>query len=87
MTRKVLEDFISEVIVSESSRKISASSEYMKKETVRQQIQDLVVAQVSSGEIIDQAQLDEWFRSSLLAITSLKMIPLEGYISLSKKFK
>lgn len=87
MTRKVLEDFINEVLASEPKGKISASSEYMKKEVVRQQIQDLVASKVSSREIADQAQLEEWFRSALLAITSLKMIPLEGYIALSKKFK
>jgi hypothetical protein len=87
MTRKVLEDFINEVLTSESNGKISASSEYMKKEAVKQQIQDLVVSKVNSGEIADQIQLGEWFESASMAILTLKMIPLQGYISLSKKFK
>lgn len=62
---------------------VAASKEYMKKEAVRQQLQDLVASKVASGEIVDQAQLDEWFQASTMALNALKMVPIEAYMSMN----
>jgi len=64
---------------------ISASKSYMKKEAVRQAVQDLVASKVASKEIKNQEQLDEWFVATTLAITSLKMVPFEVYKKLVTK--
>lgn len=58
---------------------IGASEEYMKKEVVRQQLQDLIASKVASGEIHDQRQLDEWFKTASMALMALKMVPIEAY--------
>lgn len=58
---------------------ISASKEYMKKEAVRQQLQDLVASKVAAGEIQDQRQLEEWFQAASMALMALKMVPIEAY--------
>lgn len=59
---------------------IAASKEYMKKEAVRQQLQDFIAAKIASGEINDQVQLDEWFQTSIMALNALKMVPIEAYM-------
>ena len=59
---------------------IGASKEYMKKEAVRQQLQDLIASKVTSGEIQDQKQLEDWFQAASMALMALKMVPLEAYM-------
>ena len=59
------------------SGKISASSDYMKKEVVRKEIQDYIKSKILSGEISDQEQFTAWCESASLAILALKMVPIE----------
>lgn len=67
------------IVRSMVSEAIGASKDYMKKEAVRQQLQDFIASKVSSGEIQDQAQLEEWFKSASMALMALKMVPIEAY--------
>lgn len=73
---KCLRGFIRDVVVEALA---VASPEYMKKEGVRQQIQELIASKVSSGEIQDQKQLDEWFQAASMSLMALKMVPLDAY--------
>lgn len=66
--------------------RISASPEYMKKEKVRQELQDYIAAQVAAGKISSQKQLEKFMQfvaeespssDHALALTALKMIPFE----------
>jgi len=74
---KVLRSIIKSLV----NEAVAASKEYMKKEAVRQQLQDLIMSKVASGEIRDQVQLDEWFQTSMMALNALKMVPIEAYMS------
>lgn len=65
---------------------VSASPEYMKKEKVRQDLQDYIAAQVAAGKIKSQKQLEKFMAyvaqenlspDQALALTALKMIPFE----------
>lgn len=60
-------------------KKISASKDYMKSESVREMLQNIVTSKVVSGEITDQKQLDRWFNDAMMSLQTLKMIPLEVY--------
>lgn len=71
-----IKKFIHEVLL---EAKVSASSEYMQKEVIRQDLQDMIASKVASGEIVDQAQLDEWFKTATMALGALKMVPIEAY--------
>ena len=62
------------------SEAVGASAEYMKKEAVRQQLQDLIASKVTAGEIQDQKQLEDWFQAASMALMALKMVPLEAYM-------
>lgn len=70
------------IIRSLVSEAVAASKEYMKKEAVRQQLQDIITAKVASGEISDQTQLDEWFQAASMSLNALKMVPIEAYMSM-----
>ena len=70
--RSIVRDMVAEAI--------GASKEYMKKEAVRQQLQDLIASKVTSGEIQDQKQLEDWFQAASMALMALKMVPLEAYM-------
>lgn len=86
--RSIIRDILEEAGPKPASKaKISASSEYMKKEAVKQQLQDLITAKIAAGEIQTQMQLEEWFSSASMALMTLKMIPIEAYSLLSKKRK
>ena len=69
------------------SEVVKASSEYMKKEAVRQQLQDLVASKIAAGEIQDQKQLEEWFQAASMSLMALKMVPIEAYLTMPKKKK
>ncbi len=56
-----------------------ASKDYMKKEEVRQRIQDLVTHMVSTGEIQSDADLAEFWKTAEMSIIALKMIPLGAF--------
>jgi|LauGreDrversion4_2_1035121.scaffolds.fasta_scaffold33457_4 hypothetical protein len=73
---KCLRGFIRDVVAEALA---VASPEYMKKEAVRQQIQELIASKVSAGEIQDQKQLDEWFQAASMSLMALKMVPLDAY--------
>lgn len=61
--------------------KIGASSEYLKKEHIREAIQQLIARSVASGEIQDEASLNRFIEEIpqvvTLSLTALKSIPLE----------
>ncbi len=55
---------------------IKASQEYMRKEKVRQKVQDVVAELVSIGDIKSDAELVDFWRTVEMAVDALKMIPL-----------
>ncbi len=57
---------------------IKASKEYMKKEQVRQRIQDLASSMIASGEIASEAELAEFWKTVEMSATALKSVPLEA---------
>ncbi len=57
---------------------IKASREYMTKEKVREDIQRMVIARVASGEIKDEAGLRDFWKTVEMAISALKMVPVEA---------
>jgi hypothetical protein len=63
--------------------KIAASPEYMKKERVREKLQQLIADNVASGEITDQAGLEQFIKDIDISMTALKMIPFEVWGKLS----
>jgi len=67
--------------------KIGASSEYMKKERVREQLQQVITDHVRSGEISDDESLKQFIKDVDLSMTSLKMIPFEVWKKLSGSSK
>jgi hypothetical protein len=64
--------------------KVGASASYMKKERIRERLQDVLSTMISS-DIKSQAELDELFVNVGLALNALKMIPLEVWSKLQKK--
>lgn len=58
---------------------IKASKEYMLKEKVREEIQSIVSSKVESGEIADEEQLKQFWKTVDMAVSALKMVPLAGY--------
>lgn len=76
MTKSKLKRLIFDFIM---ESKVAASASYMKKEEVRQSLQNLVAQKVVTGEISDQASLDEWFATAEMSLKALKMIPLTAY--------
>jgi len=71
----ILKEFILEAI--------KASSSYMKKERVRAELQEMIVASVKSGAITDQKSLDEFFSTLDMAALALKAVPYEAYVQLA----
>jgi len=70
MDDELLRNFIREAA-------ISASPEYMKKEHVRERLQELIIAAMNDGAFSDEATRETFFADLNLAITTLKMIPFE----------
>lgn len=66
---EILRKFITETI--------SAGSDYMVKEKVRESIQNLLVGVVASGRVKSQEELDEWWKTVEISIKSLRLIPFE----------
>lgn len=63
----------------QEAAKVSASPEYLKKESVRQHMQDHIVQLVKSGEVTDQASVDAWCSAADMALKALKMVPFEAW--------
>lgn len=58
---------------------IRASKDYMKKEQVRQRIQDLAAAMVASGEIKNDAELADFWSTIEMSVGALKMVPYDAF--------
>lgn len=58
---------------------IRASKEYMKKEQVRQRIQELAASMVATGEIKSDAELADFWRTVEMSIGALKMVPYDAF--------
>lgn len=78
----LVREFVVEAL---KSRKVSASETYMKKEIVREKLQALVQEAVASGEIQNQKELDDWWKTAEMAAKALKMIPLMAWQTSGKK--
>jgi hypothetical protein len=75
-------DWVSENTIEGNHRwlretKVAASSEYMKKEAVREALQGLVTNMVATGQLTNQAGLDEAFAALDMSVKALKMVPFE----------
>ena len=79
---RLVREFVVEAL---KSRKVSASETYMKKEVVREKLQALVQEAVASGEIQNQKELDDWWKTAEMAAKALKMIPLMAWQTSGKK--
>tara|TARA_Y100000310_G_scaffold221871_1_gene223456 strand:- start:1406 stop:1639 length:234 start_codon:yes stop_codon:yes gene_type:complete len=58
---------------------VSASSEYMKKENVREQLQNMVLELIKNGDITSDDDIKEFFGTVEMASNTLKMIPFMVY--------
>jgi hypothetical protein len=58
---------------------VRASPDYMRKENVREQIQNVIVSLVNSGEIKSAVDLQNFFSSADMSLKALKMVPFEVY--------
>ena len=65
---RLLKNFLQEVV--------SASKDYMKKEAVRQSLQDSFAAMIAENVSTDE-ELASFFKSVEMSVSALKMIPLE----------
>lgn len=72
MNREIIRQFVREALV-------SASSQYVNKEAVRESIQQLVMQQISDGKIASQADLDEFFKTVDMAVRALKGVPFDVF--------
>jgi hypothetical protein len=57
--------------------KIKASPEYMAKEIVRNELQQLILRHVNSGDVTDEKQLKALLSNIDLSLVALKMIPFD----------
>lgn len=62
---------------------ISASPEYMKKERVREQVQDIIVSAVASGQVKSQEDLDDVVKTLQMSINALQAVPFDVYTKLA----
>ncbi len=63
---------------------VRASPDYMRKERVREEIQDVIVSLVNSGEIKSPVDLQNFFNSADMSLKALKMVPFEVYTKMKK---
>lgn len=57
---------------------IRASKDYMKKEQIRQRIQDLATAMVAAGEIKSDAELADFWKTVEMSVGALRMVPFDA---------
>jgi len=63
--------------------RIAAHPDYMKKEAVREHIQEHVVELVKSGEITSQEELDAFWVTTDMAVKALKGVPFDVWSKMS----
>lgn len=63
--------------------RIAASDSYMKKEAIRQKLQDLVAGMVAAGEVADQVTLEDAFKTLEMALEALKHVPIAAWQQMS----
>lgn len=76
LTRKLLESMVIEAI--------KASPSYMKKEAIRETLQQMIASKVSSGEVDSQGSLEELFKTFDMALNALKMVPYDVYAKIAQ---
>jgi len=64
---------------------IKASKEFLKKENVREELQEMIIEQVRSGAISSSKDLVEFFKTLTMASSALQQVPFEVYKKLSNK--
>lgn len=62
--------------------KVGPSAGYLKKESARQKLQDLVKNSIASGEISNQDELEEFFKTAQMALNALKMVTYDAFLKL-----
>jgi len=63
---------------------IGASENYMKKERIREDLQARIADAVSSGDVKNEKDLEDYFKTVDMAVKALKMIPFEVFVKLGK---
>jgi len=88
---KQLRDIIQEVLMEvpvvkkvQPAKKMGAGRNYMKKEMIREKIQDLLQDAVGSGNVMTQADLDDWFATADMALKALQSVPIDVYRTIKK---
>jgi hypothetical protein len=77
MDNKLLRQFVREVVV-------SASPEYMQKESIREHLQTHLVELVKSGQIQSDEELAAYFKTLEMAAMALKNVPLAVWRQMSQ---
>ncbi len=70
--------------ISEETGMIAASESYMRKEHVRETLQELITSAITEGTVVDQKTLGELIASIDMAAKTLRIIPFEVYAKLAK---
>lgn len=65
-----------------SPSRVGPSKRYLKKESVREKLQGLVKNSISSGEVTNQDELEEFFKTAQMALDALKMVTYEAFLKL-----
>lgn len=65
--------------------KVRPSAAYLKKESVRGRLQDLIVNSISSGEVTNQDQLEEFLKTLQMSLDALKMVTYDGFNKLTSR--
>lgn len=63
--------------------RVSAHPDYLKREKVRERIQQHVVELVKSGEIKTQEELDAFWETTDMAVKALKMLPINVWVKVA----
>jgi hypothetical protein len=78
-SKDLLVDVIHEVI---AEQKVMASPEYMRKEKVREEIQNSIKRLVNLGFIKNQRDLESFFDTIPMVVSALKMVPIEAWMKI-----
>jgi hypothetical protein len=62
----------------------AASPEYLRKEAIKDTIQNVLVQRVSSGEISSQEGVDDFFKTVDMAARTLRAIPFEVWSTVAR---
>lgn len=61
------------------SEAVKASKEYMKKEAVRERLQELVAGMVAAGELRSEDDLADFWKTVEMSVLALRMIPIDAF--------